>query len=91
MRLIDADKVKQYALTEGFYCDTVADREATAEKIDELFPTVDAIPIEWLEDLAQQYNISSFYIRQADKKEADRQDWIVEVIDLVIEWWRERK
>lgn len=48
MRLIDADKVKQYVLTEGFYCDTDADKEATAEKIDQLFPTVEAIPVEWL-------------------------------------------
>jgi len=48
MRLIDADKVKQYILAEGFYCDTEADKEATAEKIDELFPTVDAIPKEWI-------------------------------------------
>jgi len=48
MRLIDAEKVKQYILEEGFYCDTEADKEATAGEIDELFPTVDAISIEWL-------------------------------------------
>lgn len=50
MRLIDADRVKQYVLTEGFYCDTNADKEATAEMIDQLFPTVEAIPIEWIKE-----------------------------------------
>lgn len=48
MRPIDADKVKEYVLTEGFYCDTRADKEYTAELIDQLFPTIKAIPIEWL-------------------------------------------
>lgn len=50
-RLIDAEQVKQYALTEGFYCDTDADKEATAEEIDQLFPTVKAIPIEWIKNV----------------------------------------
>lgn len=49
MRLIDADNVKQYILAEGLYCDTKADKEATAREIDKLFSTVDAIPIEWIE------------------------------------------
>lgn len=54
MRLIDADKVKQYALTEGFYCDTDADKKATASEIDELFPTVEAIPIKWIKAFSKQ-------------------------------------
>lgn len=45
MRLIDADKVKEYILKEGFYCDTKADREYATKEIDSLFPTVEAIPI----------------------------------------------
>lgn len=45
MRLIDADKVKHYVLTKGFYCDTKADRKYTAELIDQLFPTVEAEPV----------------------------------------------
>lgn len=49
MKLIDADRVKEYVLTEGFYCDTYADKKDTAKEIDELFPTVKAIPIEWIE------------------------------------------
>ena len=48
MRLIDADKVKEYILKEGFYCDTEADKEATAKEIDSLFPTVKAIPVGWI-------------------------------------------
>lgn len=56
MRLIDADKVKQHALTVGFYCDTDADKKATAEKIDQLFPTVEAIPVEWLEARIDRLN-----------------------------------
>lgn len=55
MRLIDADKVKQYIQTEGFYCDTDADKEATAGEIDKLFPTAEAIPIEWLEKCKDRY------------------------------------
>ena len=49
MRLIDADRVKQYV---RFNCPTEAYKEWTAEKIDTLFPTVEAIPVEWI----QQYN-----------------------------------
>ena len=49
MRLINADKVKEYIIKEGFYCDTKADKEATAKEIDSLFPTVKAIPIECIE------------------------------------------
>lgn len=48
MRLIDADKVKEHILKEGFYCDTKADKEATAKEIDSLFPTVEAIPIDYI-------------------------------------------
>lgn len=59
MRLIDADKVKEYILTEGFYCDTRADKEYTAERIDELFPTVEAIPISWMNDY--MFHISNIY------------------------------
>ena len=48
MRLIDADAVKDYILRKGFYCDTEADKEYTAEQIDIIFPTVEAIPIHWI-------------------------------------------
>ena len=54
MRLIDADKVKEYILAEGFYCDTQADKESTAKEIDELFPTVKAITIEWLHSIMEK-------------------------------------
>lgn len=40
-RYIDADKVKEYILSTGFYCDTEADRKYSAELIDGLFPTAD--------------------------------------------------
>ena len=40
-KYIDADKVKEYILSTGFYCDTEADRKYSAELIDELFPTAD--------------------------------------------------
>lgn len=51
MRLIDADEVKKYILTEGFCCDTKADRIHTASLIDELFPAIDAIPTEWIHNI----------------------------------------
>lgn len=59
MRLIDADEVKKYVLTEGFYCDTYADKEDTAEQIDKLFPTIKAIPIEWLHSIMEKQLIFS--------------------------------
>lgn len=40
-KYIDADKVKGYILSTGFYCDTEADRKHSAELIDELFPPAD--------------------------------------------------
>lgn len=39
-RYIDADAVKKYILETGFYCDTYADRQYSAEIID-TFPTAD--------------------------------------------------
>ena len=48
MRLIDADEVKNYILTEGFYCDTQADKEYVAELFTKLFKTVKAIPLGWI-------------------------------------------
>lgn len=44
-RYIDADKVKEYILSTGFYCDTEADRKYSAELIDELFPTADVVEV----------------------------------------------
>ena len=44
-RYIDADKVKEYILSTGFYCDTEADRKHSAELIDELFPTADVVEV----------------------------------------------
>jgi len=49
MRLIDADKVKDYIMTEGICCDTSADKEYVAEELLQMFPTVEAIPVEWIE------------------------------------------
>lgn len=44
MRLIDADAVRKYIIETGFYCDTDADKEASAEILD-TFPTVDAVEV----------------------------------------------
>ena len=44
-KYIDADKVKEYILSTGFYCDTEADRKYSAELIDELFPTADVVEV----------------------------------------------
>ena len=52
MRLIDADRVKQYALTA---IATNTDKEAAAEMIDQLFPTVEAIPVEWIKKWANEH------------------------------------
>lgn len=52
MRLIDADKVKEHILKEGFYCDTKEDKEDTAKEIDSLFPTIESIPIDWIKSWA---------------------------------------
>lgn len=43
-RYIDADAVKKYILETGFYCDTYADREYSAEIID-TFPTEDVVQV----------------------------------------------
>ena len=48
-KLIDAEWLKKYVRNVGIYSDTDADKEYTYEKIDK-FPTVEAIPIEWLKD-----------------------------------------
>jgi len=48
-KLIDAEWLKKYVRNVGIYCDTDADKEYTCEKIDK-FPTVEAIPVEWLKD-----------------------------------------
>ena len=51
-RYIDADKVKEYILSTGFYCDTEADRKYSAELIDELFTTADVAEVRhgrWIE------------------------------------------
>ena len=48
-KLIDAEWLKKYVRKVGIYCDTDADKEYTCEKIDK-FPTVEAIPVEWLKD-----------------------------------------
>ena len=48
-KLIDAEWLKKYVRNVGIYCDTDADKEHTCEKIDK-FPTVEAIPVEWLKD-----------------------------------------
>lgn len=65
MGLIDANKVKEYILKEGFYCDTKADREAVVKEIDSLFPTVEAIPIEWIEkwvNMLKERNYHSYQV-----------------------------
>lgn len=51
-KYIDADKVKEYILSTGFYCDTEADRKYSAELIDELFPIADVAEVRhgrWIE------------------------------------------
>lgn len=55
MRLIDADEVKKYILTEGFNCDTQADKEYVAELFTKLFKTVKAIPVEWIENYTRKH------------------------------------
>ena len=77
MRLIDADAVKDYILREGFYCDTKADREDTAEEIDEIFPTVEAIPIDYLQHLLTTGDFRDYNFSTGIKK--------------AIEMWREEK
>lgn len=74
MRPIDADKVKEYVLTEGFYCDTRADKEYTAELIDQLFPTIKAIPIEWLYQKRTLYLENKCYMS-------------LMVINEILNWW----
>ena len=90
-RLIDAEEVKQYALTEGFYCDTDADKEATAEKIDQLFPTVEAIPIEWikkkLDKLKDDIKWAWYYGNVALKEMEWAETWVQ--IVLLEEWEKE--
>lgn len=82
MRLIDADKVKQYAITEGFYCDTDADKEYTAEKIDQLFPTVEAIPVEWIKEFVN--------VRAAnDGMDCYWHFWGEDVLQMIDQWRKE--
>ena len=44
-RYIDADAVKEYILTNGFYCDTEADKRYSAELIDKIFPTANVVEV----------------------------------------------
>lgn len=94
MRLIDADIVKEYVLKEGFYCDTKADRECTANEIDELFPTVEAIPIEWLHSIMERQLI--FAMKSEMEGTTTVQDGVIhcvsgalacQVLANVIELW----
>ena len=74
MRLIDADEVKNYILTEGFYCGTQADKEYTAELLTKLFKTVKAIPIEWLYQKRTLYLENECYMS-------------LMVINEILNWW----
>ena len=49
-RLISADALKHYILTKGFYCDTEADRQHSAELVDEVFPTIEPKHGWWIEE-----------------------------------------
>ena len=69
-KLIDAEWLKKYVRNVGIYCDTDADKEYTCEKIDK-FPTVEAIPVEWLKD---QIEIAS---SNGDDDYANALDWTV--------------
>ena len=69
-KLIDAEWLKKYVRKVGIYCDTDADKEYTCEKIDK-FPTVEAIPVEWLKD---QIEIAS---SNGEDDYANAIDWTV--------------
>lgn len=69
-KLIDAEWLKKYVRNVGIYCDTNADKEYTCEKIDK-FPTVEAIPVEWLKD---QIEIAS---SNGEDDYANAIDWTV--------------
>lgn len=69
-KLIDAEWLKKYVRNVGIYCDTDADKEYTCEKIDK-FPTVEAIPVEWLKD---QIEIAS---SNGEDDYASALDWTV--------------
>ena len=85
MRLVDADKV----ITTRDDCEKTTTLEKRFRGLLSNQPTVEAIPIKWLEKVAYVYRISSFYTRQSNKKEADRQDLIEEIVELIIKWWEE--
>lgn len=96
MRLIDADKVKEYIRTEGFYCDNQADKEYTVNQFDELFPTVKAIPIEWLHSIMKKQLI--FAMESEMEGKITVQDGVIhcvsgavacQVLANVIELWEE--
>ena len=69
-KLIDAEWLKKYVRKFGIYCDTDAGKEYTCEKIDK-FPTVEAIPVEWLKD---QIEIAS---SNGEDDYANALDWTV--------------
>lgn len=87
MRLIDADMVKQYILTEGFYCDTKADKEDTAEEIDQLFSTVDAIPVAFIEEKMRRYEVLAY---QSTPKIQQRYFDKVDALKSLIYYWHEK-
>ena len=73
-KLIDAEWLKKYVRNVGIYCDTDADKEYTCEKIDK-FPTVEAIPVEWLKD---QIEIAS----------SNGEDEYVNALDWTVTKWQ---
>lgn len=82
MRLIDADKVKEHILKEGFYCDTKEDKEATAKEIDSLFPTVKAISIDWLKKFANER-------AKNEEEEGYWHIWGTDLLQMITQWEKE--
>lgn len=87
MRLIDADKVKNYILTEGFYCGTQADKEYTAELFTKLFKTEKAIPIETIkkeiERLKEDIKWAWYYGNTA----LDKMEYLELWLEIKLENW----
>lgn len=68
MRLIDADAVKEYILNKGFYCDTEADKQYSAELVDKIFPTIKAVPLEDYRSMEQTVHKLTQALAEAEPK-----------------------
>ena len=71
MRLINADKLKDWLYNMPYYNDSINDRTYIRDHIDEM-PTVDAIPVEWIKQFIKKDNIDIIHK--------------VGVVDMVEKW-----